>query len=128
VIGHQDFTEAETVAYLYGAALRAAGYRVRVRSVGGFRPEGVRALRRGDVSFTVAYSRSLLEYLDDEARVNGGGVRRPLRRALRPLRARPLALAPGENRNLFVMKRATAAALGVAKVSDLVRHWPAAGR
>ena len=88
MIGHQDFAEAETVAFLYGAALRAAGYRVRVRGVGGFRPEAVRALRRGAINLYVSYSRSLLEYLDDDARVDGGGVLRPLRRALRPLRAR----------------------------------------
>jgi glycine betaine/choline ABC-type transport system substrate-binding protein len=127
VLGHQDFAEAETVAYLYGAALRAAGYRVRVRSVGGFRPEAVRALRFGDINLYIEYSRSLLEYLEADARIDGGDVLRPLRRALRPLRARALALAPGENRNMFVMHRATAAALGVAKVSDLARYWPAAG-
>ena len=126
VLGHQDFAEAETVAFLYAAALRAAGYRVRVRSVGGFRPEAVRALRRGDINLYISYSRSLLEFLAGEPR--GGGVRRPLRRALRPLHARLLALAPGENRNMFVMKRATAEALGVAKLSDLARYWPTVGR
>ncbi len=126
VIGHQDFAEAETVAHLYGHALRSAGYRVRVRSVGGFRPQAVRALRRGEIGLYVEYARSLLEYLAADARIDGAGVRRPLRRALRRLRARPLALAPGENRNLFVMRRETAQALGVARLSDLARHWPAA--
>jgi osmoprotectant transport system substrate-binding protein len=125
VLGHQDFAEAETVAYLYAAALRAAGYRVRVRSVGGFRPEAVRALRRNTIGLYVSYSRSLLQYLDADATPDGGVVR-PLRRALRPLRARLLTRAPGENRNLFVMKRDTAAALGIAKLSDLTRYWPAA--
>ena len=124
VLGHQDFAEAETVAFLYGAALRAAGYRVRVRSVGGFRPEAVRALRRDEINLYVAYSRSMLEYLDDAPRPNGGGVRRPLGRALRALRCRVLALAPGENRNLFVMHRAKAQELGVASLSDLARYWP----
>jgi glycine betaine/choline ABC-type transport system substrate-binding protein len=125
VIGHQDFAEAETVAYLYSAAVRAAGYRVRVRSVNGFRPEAVRALRRDDINLYVSYSRSLLEYLDDTPRVNGGGVRPPLNRELRALRCKVLALAPGENRNLFVMQRAKAQELGVASISDLARYWPA---
>jgi glycine betaine/choline ABC-type transport system substrate-binding protein len=125
VLGYQDFAEGETVAYLYGAALRAAGYRVRVRSVNGFRPEAVRALRRGDINLYVSYSRSLLEYLEDEPQVNGSGVRPPLGRALRSLRCRVLALAPGENRNLFVMQRAKAQELGIASVSDLARYWPA---
>jgi glycine betaine/choline ABC-type transport system substrate-binding protein len=123
VIGHQDFAEAETVAFLYGAALRAAGYRVRVRSVNGFRPEAVRALRRDHINLLVSYSRSLLEYLGHEQ--EGGGVRRPLGRALRALRCRVLALAPGESRNLFVMQRAKAQELGIASISDLARHWPA---
>jgi glycine betaine/choline ABC-type transport system substrate-binding protein len=126
VVGHQDFAEAETVAYLYGAALDAAGYRVRVRSVNGFRPEAVRALRRDDINLYVSYSRSLLEYLDDAQPGNGGGVRRPLARAVRALGCRVLALAPGESRNLFVMQRAKAQELGVAAISDLARYWPRA--
>jgi glycine betaine/choline ABC-type transport system substrate-binding protein len=126
-LGFQDFAEAETVAHLYGAALRAAGYRVRVRSVDGFRPEAVRALRRGDIDLFVSYSRSLLEYLAGEQQVSGGGVRRPLDRALRRLRSRVLALTAGENRNLFVMQRAKAQELGIASLSDLARYWPAAG-
>jgi len=36
-----------------------------------------------------------------------------------------VALAPGENRNVFVMKTETARRLGVAKLSDLGRYWPA---
>jgi glycine betaine/choline ABC-type transport system substrate-binding protein len=124
VLGHQDFAEAETVAYLYGAALRAAGYRVEVRSVRGFRAEAVRALRRGRINLYVAYSRSLTEYLDPGARIPDGRVMRPLRRALEPLRSRPLAPAPGENRNLFVMKAAAARQLGIESISDLARHWP----
>ena len=126
VIGHHDFAESETVAYLYAAALRAAGYRVRVRSVGGFRPEAVRALRRGRIDIDVEYARSLLTYLDPGARVRGDRVLRPLRAALRDLRARPHGLAPGENRNLLVMKTASARALGVARISDLARYWPPA--
>jgi glycine betaine/choline ABC-type transport system substrate-binding protein len=127
VLGHQDFAEAETVAHLYGAALRAAGYRVTVRSVRGFRPAAVRALRRGRINLYISYARSLTEYLAPDAEIADHRVRRALRRALRPLRSRPLELAPGENRNVFVMKTATAQQLGVAKLSDLARYWPPAG-
>jgi glycine betaine/choline ABC-type transport system substrate-binding protein len=124
VVGHQDFAEAETVSHLYAAALRAAGYRVAVRSVRGFRPEAVSALRRGRINLYIAYARSLTEYLDPGARIAGDRVLPPLRRALARLGSRPLALAPGENRNLFVMKSATAQALGIARISDLARYWP----
>ena len=37
------------------------------------------------------------------------------------------AQAPGENRNVFVMRRDVAVSLGVSKISDLRRYWPAAG-
>ena len=127
VLGHQDFAEAETVAHLYAAALRAGGYRVNVRNVRGFRPEATRALRRGEIDLYIAYARSLLLYLEPDAQITGDRVRAPLRRALRPLGSRPLRFAPGENRNLFVTKTETAARLGLSRISDLARHWPPAG-
>ena len=126
VIGFQDFDENETLAYMYAEALRAGGYRVRVRSVGGLRRQAVRLLRRGDISMYPAYSGSLMSFLgtrpDDDSR-----LRRSLRRTLRrKAHAQPLQLAPGENRNVFVMKTDTAARLGVAKISDLAKYWPPA--
>jgi glycine betaine/choline ABC-type transport system substrate-binding protein len=126
VVGFQDFDENETLAYMYAEALRAGGYRVKVRSVGGLRPQAVRLLRRGVIGMYPAYSGSLMSFLgtrpDDDSR-----LRRSLRRALRrKAHAEPLKLAPGENRNVFVMKTDTAARLGVAKVSDLAKYWPPA--
>ncbi len=125
VVGFQDFAENETLAYLYAEALRAGGYRVAVRSVGGLRREAVRRLRRGRIAMYAAYSGSLMSFLGrrpaDDAR-----LRRTLRRALRrEAGAQPMAFAPGENRNVFVMKSETARRLGVAKLSDLARYWPA---
>jgi glycine betaine/choline ABC-type transport system substrate-binding protein len=126
VVGFQDFAENETLAYLYAEALRAGGYRVRVRSVDGLRRQAVRPLRRGQVGMYPAYSGSLMSFLgtrpDDDRR-----LLRRLRRALRrQVHAQPLKLAPGENRNVFVMKTDTAQRLGVSKLSDLVKYWPAA--
>jgi hypothetical protein len=43
VVGYQEFAENQTLAYLYAEALRAGGYRVTVRSVGGLRQEAVAA-------------------------------------------------------------------------------------
>ena len=90
VVGFQDFAENETLAYMYAEALRAGGYRVAVRSVGGLRRQAVRQLRRGDVDTYPAYSGSLMSFLgdrpDDDRR-----LRRALRRALRrKARAQPL--------------------------------------
>jgi glycine betaine/choline ABC-type transport system substrate-binding protein len=125
VVGFQDFAENETLAYMYAEALRAGGYRVRVRSVGGLRPQAVRLLRRGDIAMYPAYSGSLTSFLgkrpDDDSR-----LLRRLKKALREkAHAQPLRLARGENRNVFVMKTDVAQRLGVDKISDLGRYWPA---
>jgi glycine betaine/choline ABC-type transport system substrate-binding protein len=125
VVGFQDFAENETLAYMYAEALRAGGYRVRVRSVDGLRRQAVRRLRRGVIGMYPAYSGSLMSFLgtrpDDDDR-----LRRSLRRALRrQAHAQPLRLAPGENRNVFVMKTEAAQRLGVTRISDLGRYWPA---
>jgi subtilisin family serine protease len=116
VVGFQDFAENETLAYLYASALRGAGFRVAVRPVGGLRPETVAALRQGRIDMWPGYSNSLLGYL-------GGPT---LKRALARIGARPLRRSPAEDRNGFAMKRDVAAALGIATLSDLARHWPAA--
>ena len=63
VVGFQDFAENETLAYMYAAALRGAGFRVTVRSVGGLRPQTVSALRRGRIGIWPGYSGSLRGYL-----------------------------------------------------------------
>jgi subtilisin family serine protease len=117
VVGFQDFDENETLAHMYAAALRGAGFRVVVRSVGGLRPQAVALMRRGRIGMWPGYSGSLLGYL--------GG--RSLRRALAPIGAQPLALAPAQDRNTFAMKSDVAGALGVTKLSDLARYWPRAG-
>jgi subtilisin family serine protease len=120
VVGFQDFAENETLAHLYAAALRGAGFRVTVRAVGSLRPAIVAALRRGRIGMYPGYSGSLLGYL-------GGSS---LKRSLARIGAEPLALAPAQDRNSFVMKADVAGALGVRRISDLTRFWPrvSAGR
>ena len=126
VIGHQDFAENETLAYLYAEALRAGGYRVAVRSVRGLRAEAVRRLRRGRIAAYPDYAGSLMGFLGSRPK-SDRRLRRKLRRALeRRARARQLKLAPGENRNVLVMKTEVARRLGVERISDLGRYWPPA--
>jgi glycine betaine/choline ABC-type transport system substrate-binding protein len=125
VVGFMDFAENETLAWYYAEALRAGGYRVSVRAVGGLRPEAVRRMRRDRIGMWPGYGRSLLRFLGGPAS-STVPVLGPLRRELRPIGAEPLRLARAENRNLFVMKVDTARTLGVRKLSDLARYWPAA--
>jgi glycine betaine/choline ABC-type transport system substrate-binding protein len=126
VLGHQAFPENETLAHLYAEALRAGGFRVAVRAVGGLRREAVRQARAGRIGGWVDYSRSLLGYLRGTPE-RRSSIAEPLRAALAGIGAEPGRFAPGQNRNVFVMKRDTATRLGIAKLSDLARFWPSAG-
>ena len=119
-IGFMDFAENETLAYLYAEALRAGGYRVSVRSVGGLRPEAVARLRRDRIDLYPAYDGSLLRYLvgTSPARLAAG-----LRRTLARIDAEPMRLSRAQNRNVFVTKTDTASRLGLARISDLARYW-----
>jgi glycine betaine/choline ABC-type transport system substrate-binding protein len=86
-IGYQDFAENPMLARPYAEALRTRGYRVRVRAVGGLRPEAASALRRGRIDMWPGYSGSRREYL-------ARGSRRGLAALLRRIGARPLRPAP----------------------------------
>jgi glycine betaine/choline ABC-type transport system substrate-binding protein len=122
-IGYMGFAENQTLAHLYAEALRSGGYRVRVRAVGGLRPEAVRALRRGTIDLYPAYDGSLLRYLVGTApdRLKAG-----LKHTLARIGVEPMKLSRAQDSNVFVMKNDAAARLGVAKLSDLARYWPAA--
>jgi subtilisin family serine protease len=115
VIGFQAFDENETLAHLYAAALRGAGFRVRVRAVGGLRPETIAAFRKGRIDAWAGYSGSLLGYLRGKS----------LKASLARIGATPMRLSPAEDRNGFAMKRDVATQLGIGKLSDLARYWPA---
>ena len=125
VFGYQDFAENETLAELYAEALRAGGYQVVVRAAGGFRKETVGMLRAGRIGAYPAYSRSLLGFLLDRPE-RREGIGAPLRAALARIGVEPQRFAPGENRNVFVMKRDAATQLRITKVSDLARYWQTA--
>src|SRR4051812_4590790 len=125
VVGYMAFDENQLLAYMYAEALRSAGFRVRVRSVGGVRAAAVRQLRRDQIDLFPAYDGSLLRYLvgNAPARLAAG-----LRHTLARIDAEPLRLAPAERRQVYVMKADAAARLGIAKLSDLARYWQTAGQ
>jgi glycine betaine/choline ABC-type transport system substrate-binding protein len=123
VVGFQDFAENETLAYMYAEALRSAGYRVRVRPAGGLRAETLRALRRGKISLYPGYAGSLLAFLTDKRPSAKPRLKRELGKALKRRGARAAKFAPGQNRNQFVIKRDTAARLGVSTLSDVAALW-----
>jgi subtilisin family serine protease len=116
VVGYMAFDENKTLAYMYAEALRGAGFRTTVRSVGGLRPQALAKLRAGKIGMYPAYSGSVRQYL--------GG--RTLRAALRKAKGVPMALARAQDSNTFTMKTGTARALGISKISDLGRYWGSA--
>jgi glycine betaine/choline ABC-type transport system substrate-binding protein len=123
VVGFQEFSENETLAYMYAEALRAAGYRVTVRPAGGLRAETLRALRRGKISMYPGYAGSLLTHLTGKRPKGKPRLMRELRRALERRGLRSAKFAPGQNHNVFVTKTDTAARLGLRSLSDLAAYW-----
>jgi glycine betaine/choline ABC-type transport system substrate-binding protein len=123
-IGYMNLAENEVLAHLYGEALRGAGFRVRVLSVRGLRPRAVSMLRSGRIDLYPDYDGSLLRYLvgTSPARLRAG-----LKRTLARIGAEPMRLSPAEDHNVFVMKSALAAQLGITELSDLGRYWQTAG-
>ena len=122
VVGFMAFDENETLAHLYAEALRAGGFRVVVRPVGGLRREAVAKLRSRKIDLYPAYDGSLLRYLvgTSPARLKPG-----LKRTLARIGAEPLRLSRAQDRNVFVTKTDTASRLGIARLSDLARYWQA---
>jgi glycine betaine/choline ABC-type transport system substrate-binding protein len=124
VVGYMAFSENETLAHLYAEALRAGGFRVVVRPVGGLRPVAVRKLRRDQIDLYPAYDGSLLRYLvgTSPERLEAG-----LKRTLARIAVEPMRLSRAQDRNVFVTKTDTAQRLGLARISDLARYWQTAG-
>ena len=116
-----DFAENETLAYLYAEALRAGGYRVSVRSVGGLRPRGGGAVAaRPDRPLSrLRRLAAALSRRDSRRHGCAAGLRRTLAR----IDAEPMRLSRAQNRNVFVTKTDTASRLGLARISDLARYW-----
>ncbi len=125
VVGFVQTAESRLLAGMYGAALRNAGFKVRLESAGGLRPEAYAKFRQGKFDLLPAYSRSAASFLAGKlVRGRGANVRRVLRREARKIGATPMRWAPATDNNVFAMKRDTAARLGITKLSDLSRFWP----
>jgi len=124
VVGYMAFSENETLAHLYAEALRAGGFRVVVRAIGGLRPQAVSKLRRDQIDLYPAYDGSLLRYLVGTSpdRLKAG-----LKRTLARIDVEPMRISRASDSNVFVTKTDTASRLGLARISDLARYWQTAG-
>ena len=127
VVGYQNFPENEILAHVYAEALRAGGYDARVRAIRGLRAEAVTALKKHTIDLYPAYAWSLASFLTND-QIPSSGIRGMLVKALAKIGAEPTKFAPGSDEDVFVVKRSTADALGISKLSDMARYWPAAAR
>jgi osmoprotectant transport system substrate-binding protein len=116
-----DFPESETLAEIYGQALRRQGYPVEVVPRFGPREIVEPALEQGRVDFVPGYLGSGLNFLS-ENRVATADPRAVHARLLRALAARGLsvlAFAPAQDRNGFVVTGDMARTRRLRRLSDL---------
>jgi osmoprotectant transport system substrate-binding protein len=117
-----DFPESETLAELYGLALRQHGFPVDQVVQLGAREVVAPALEQGKVDMVPEYLGSALNFLNDRDRVataDPGLTHARLEQAFAPRGVSVLAYAPAQDRNGFVVTGDLARTRGLEKLSDL---------
>ncbi|HEX7095715.1 MAG TPA: glycine betaine ABC transporter substrate-binding protein [Acidimicrobiales bacterium] len=122
-IGSTNFGEQEIVAELYAQVLESAGASIERRFKLGNREIVSPALQNGEIDLYPEYVASFTYYLDPDAVVPANvddavEQLRELASAVGVVLGKP---APAEDKNGFVVTRATADELGLRTVSDLAR-------
>jgi osmoprotectant transport system substrate-binding protein len=116
-----NFTESETLAEIYGQALRRQGYPVQIVPRLGPREIVQPALEQGRVDLVAGYLGSSLNFLS-EKRVATADPRADYARLRRVVATRgltALAFAPAQNRNGFVVTGDMARTRRLRRLSDL---------
>ncbi len=114
------FGESEILGEIYAQALEANGYPVNHQVQVGPREVLKPALENGEVHFVPEYLGSGLEAgFGVEPSADAVATRDLLIAAYLPAGVAVLDLAPGEDKNTFVVTKALADELGLSKVSDL---------
>ncbi len=124
-IGAQNFGESAILAEIYKGALTAAGYKVNVQSLKGFRDILFGAFQSGDVNLAPDYVASELEFLNGNKGEATSQVD-PTFAKLQPLlKAKGLVgLTPSDavDTNAFVVTKKTSDDWGVTTLSDLAAN------
>jgi osmoprotectant transport system substrate-binding protein len=116
-----DFPESETLAELYGQALRQHGYPVEVVARLGPREIVQPALEQGRVDLVLGYLGSTLNFLYEQrvATADPGATHARLTQELTSRGIRVLAFAKAEDRNGFVVTGDLARRHQLERISDL---------
>ncbi len=121
-IGSDNFYESKLMAELYAQALEAAGYKV-TRSLGlGSRQDRAPAFEAGQVDLVPEYVGSGLGYYNTQLITGDGETNRSSLQAIFDAKgglATVLGITPGEDTNAAVVRKDTADALKLTKMSEL---------
>lgn len=121
-VGSTNFHEQLIVAEIYAQALEDAGYPVDRAFNLGPREVVNPALKSGEIDLLVEYTGSLLTFSGGTPSTDPEATYAALTAVLADQGLVALAYAPAEDKNGLVVTAETAAALGVATVSDLAAH------
>lgn len=119
-IGSDGFYESKLVAEMFAQVLEADGYKV-TRNLGiGARTVRQPALEQGQIDLSPEYVGSGLGYYDAAAPTGDGPTNREaLAKVLAEKKISVFAISPGEDTNAAVVRKDTADALKLTKMSDL---------
>ena len=121
-IGSANFSENALVAEIYAQALESEGYQVERKLNIGSREIYAPALEAGELDLIPEYIGTMLTYLGGTPSPDSAETHAALQAAWESKGIEVLDFAPAQDKNGFVVTRATAEALGLAKVSDLAAH------
>jgi len=121
-IGSANFSENALVAEIYAQALESDGYQVERKLNVGNREIYEPALESGELDLVPEYIGTMLTFLGGSATSDSDETHAALRVALEPKGLTVLDYAAAQDKNGFVVTKATAEELGVAKVSDLAAY------
>jgi osmoprotectant transport system substrate-binding protein len=126
-VGSTNFYEQEILGELFAQVLEANGFTVERKFGLGNREIVFPALEKGEIDILAEYAATALEFVNGaagEATTDAAATVAKLRERLAPKGLTALDPAPATDQNGFVVTKATADKLGLAKISDLAKPAP----
>ncbi len=121
-VGSTNFGEQEILAQIYATALEDAGYAVELKTQLGSREIVNPALKSGEIDMMAEYTGALLNFEGGTPSTDSDQTYADLQAAIADDGLTALAYAPAQDKDGLVVTGATAAELGVSKISDLVSY------
>jgi osmoprotectant transport system substrate-binding protein len=121
-VGSTNFGEQLILGEIYAQVLEANGYPTARMFNLGTRPIVNPALKSGDIDLLAEYTGTLLTFEGGTSTTDSDENYAALQAAIEDDGLVALAYAPAQNKNGIVVTAATAAELGLTKVSDLAAH------